>query len=204
MYSDGMEEAIATLLRRREAAEKKIKRLKEQLSSAEGDLRDVSTAIRVLAQMGLFADEGEVEKPAAPTQSLPDLILHVVGDFPEGVAPKDVLIELKSRFSDEFAPDHVRTTLWRLANENRLRKLGEGVYAPLTKELGSEVTSEPDNGDVAEWPIAPDSNSGGGWPRNPSSPAGSNPAVSAPVRPSEGGYNPPTSNPSTNIPPWRR
>lgn len=123
-----------TLLRENHAKlTHRVIRLRSQLEAAELELRDVDTAVRVMARLGLAPDVVADQKwTAGTTADLVMLALHASGD---GHAPKDVYAILL----DQGLPvqsDNVRTTLWRLARDNRIR-VRDGRYWRLASPVPS-------------------------------------------------------------------
>lgn len=135
-----------TLLRENHAKlTQRAAKLRSQLETTERELRDVDTAVRVMARLGLAPEVVADDKEASGSTA--DLVITALQIDGEGHAPKDVYAKLVDHGVTHIQSDNVRTALWRLARDNRIR-VKEGRYWRLPSsaphaEGGPETNPEP-------------------------------------------------------------
>lgn len=101
----------------------KVAKQRATLESAEVELNEISTAIRVLSRLGV-ATEAETETATDNNA----LVMAALGRVEAGAkAPKDIASEIRGAGAN-ISDDNVRTILWRMAKRDAVTKNEAGLY----------------------------------------------------------------------------
>jgi hypothetical protein len=106
---------------------------------------EIEIALRVFQThvVGVQADDSAPKPQSGGLTEQIMLLIESVAPV-EGMTPAEVVQGLKEQLDLDAKPDHVRTTLWRLAERyNKLTKKEGGRYALPQTNTGPEVASGP-------------------------------------------------------------
>lgn len=206
-----MVDPLHALRAKRDSLRQKVERLAKQHETANTELADVETAIRVLASVTGVGDENADTSLAATPGDRQASILASLGEgrgnaqLPKTIYETYFLLEGESINLDTF-----RTTIWRMAKRQWTYngttwavKSQDGAYWKEIAEGPPDLSEGPNAGGVAERSIASDSKSDGASAVQASAPVGSNPTASAPIRQPWERDNAPAA-PTDTRPPWKR
>ena len=111
-----MTDHLSILRDRIEKAESKVQRYKKSLKTAESELSDLITALRVLEGITNGSDSNGSGTPTTMGRQLEILRMLTVGRD-EAQSPADLYKTYSAEGSEDIAIDTFRTTIWRMKDK---------------------------------------------------------------------------------------
>lgn len=156
----------------------KVRRARLTLESAETELNEVRTALKVLVGMGLAEAPAELAEGAAAPDALNDnqaAVIAMVPDSEERAQQPKQIIETLALIGPELNGDYVRTVLWRAAKRGIIHNKNGLYWRDKEEAPGCKPEASDNSGPV-------DGSQGAAWHH---SPEGSIPSGSTPSQPAE-------------------